>query len=450
MVTITEDEWQAIQAEMHELRTQVVQLSTALAIAQQRIEELEGQKTPPPPFVKANKPEKPKAVRKKRAPEHNHARRRSATPIQVVDHPITECPECHGHLSSVQVGRTRQVIEIAPPPPVEVIEHQIQRGWCSYGRKWREASLDLHDQVVGQGRIGVRLAATITTMRMALRLPIRLIQHWLATMHQMPLSLGAITDLLQRTAHHLKPVAEQIRNRVRGSPAVNADETGWREDGRNGYIWGMGTPEGDWYFERHASRSGKIIDDLLGEDFTGVLTTDFYAGYNDTPGGKHQRCWVHLLRDLHKLKELHPNREDVRAWAMAVRQVYDEAVAIRPHAEAVRRTQREHGERQIRELGQQYGGEKGHPCQTLAKRLLRYQGELLVFLTAPGVEPDNNHAERMVRPLVVTRKISGGSRSKVGSDTHMILASVVQTCQAKANNVYHEILRLLQSPLPQL
>ncbi len=227
------------------------------------------------------------------------------------------------------------------------------------------------------------------------------------------------------------------------------DETGWREDGRNGYIWAMGTPEGDCYYERHASRSGDVINDLLGEAFTGVLTTDFYAGYNDTPGGKHQRCWVHLLRDLHKLKEQYPQHSEVLAWAEAIRHLYDRAVAVRDQSESIRRAHRSEGEAQIRVLGQQYCALKGHPCQTLAKRLLRHQGELLVFLTSLGVEPDNNRAERMVRPLVVTRKISGGSRSKTGSETHMILASVVQTCQAKSRHVFSEILRLLQSPLPQ-
>ncbi len=64
------------------LRTENEQLCAAnadlraqLAAAQQRIAELEQQKTPPPAFVKPNTPARPQKGRKKRAPEHNHARR---------------------------------------------------------------------------------------------------------------------------------------------------------------------------------------------------------------------------------------------------------------------------------------------------------------------------------------------------------------------------------------
>lgn len=456
MITISEDEWEAQQSERSALQEQVqtlterlTELTQELLVAQHRIQELEAKKTPPPAFVKANQPEQPKSARKKRATGQNRARQ-CATPTHIVPHLLNTCPECQGRLSGKQIGRTRQVIEIAPPPPVEIIEHQVERGWCSFCKKWREAALDLEGQVVGQSRFGVRLTSLITTMRMALRLPIRGIQQWLVTMYRLPISVGAIADLLQRVAQHVKPAVEHIRDQIRARPAVNADETSWRENGRNGYIWAMGTPEGEAYFERHASRSGQVIQKLLGEDFTGVLTTDFYAGYNDTPGGKHQRCWVHLLRDLHALKEDHPQHDEVQAWAISVRQVYEHAVAARDRPASERQSQREHGEHRLRELGQQYGGERPHPCHALAQRLLRHQGELLVFLTAPGVEPRNNRAERLVRPLVVARKISGGARSKAGTDAHMILASLVQTCQAKARNVFEELLRLCQTPLPQL
>jgi transposase len=456
MMTVTEADWQAIQQELETLRTQLAQalaqvatLTQELAATQQRIGELEAQKPPPPAFVKANKPEQLKTPRKQRGAEHNRSRRHE-TPTQVMVHPIAQCPECCGQLSGIHIGRRRQVIELAPPPPVEVIEHQVQRGWCSYCRKWREAPLDVRGQALGQGRLGVRLAATIATMRIALRLPIRLIQLWLAKQHQLRVSVGAIVDVLRRTSQHLQPLAHQVRDRIRASPAAFGDETSWRENGQNGYVWAVGTPEGERYFERHASRAGAVINTLLGEDFDGVFSTDFYGGYNDIPGGKHQRCWVHLLRDLHALKDNFPQRDDVLTWAQAVRQVYVDALAARGLTDAERQTQRAQGEHQIQILGQQYGDVAGHPCRTLAKRLLRHQGELLVFLTVPGVAPDNNAAERQVRPLVVARKISGGSRSARGSQTRMILTSLLATAQAKGHNGFNEFLQLLQCPLPQL
>src|SRR5437588_696316 len=93
-----------------------------------------------------------KKPRKKREAQHNHGRRREA-PTRIVEHWIGSCPECASRLGGVSVARRRQVIEIAPPPPVEVTEHVIYHGWCSQCKKWREAPLDVSAQVMGQGRV---------------------------------------------------------------------------------------------------------------------------------------------------------------------------------------------------------------------------------------------------------------------------------------------------------
>jgi transposase len=84
---------------------------------------------------------------------------------------------------------------------------------------------------------------------------------------------------------------------IRASPAIQADETGWREDGINGYIWSVSTPT-IRYYEYHHSRAGEVVKQLIGENYQGVLGSDFYAGYN-IHQGLHQRCWVHFLRDIH-------------------------------------------------------------------------------------------------------------------------------------------------------
>ena len=104
----------------------------------------------------------------------------------------------------------------------------------------------------------------------------------------------------------------------------------------------------------------------------------------------------------------------------------------------------------MRALGEQFAQAKGPPCRALAKRLLRQQDELFVFLLEPGVAADNNLAERSLRPLVVSRKISGGTRSPIGSQTRLTLTSLFQTWSAHGLNPLVECRRLLQSPFPQL
>lgn len=438
----------ALKSELSALCEQVNRLRAALDAAQARISELEAKKTPPPAFVKANGPQRPKQPRKPRAPEQNRARRLE-TPTQVVEHRLTCCPTCQGRLGGGHLARRRQVVDLPPPPPVAVIEHQVFRGWCSFGHAWREAPLDLAGQVLGQGRIGVGIASLVAHLRLVVRAPIRVIQAWLASVHGLRLSVGEISDLLRRVAAHGQAALTQVRERIRASPVVQADETGWRENGQNGYVWFAGTPTGERYFEYHHSRAGAVINTLLGEDFGGVLGSDFYAAYNNTPGGRHQRCWAHLLRDLHALKADHPASLEVVVWAKAVKEVY--LLASAWLAEGVER-QRACRELVllIRALGEQFAQAKGHPCQALAKRLLRHQDELFVFVLVPGVSADNNLAERSLRPLVIARKISGGSRSPTGSQTCMTLTSLFQTWSAHGLNPLVECRRLLQSPFPQL
>src|SRR5205085_7598225 len=67
------------------------------------------------------------------------------------------------------------------------------------------------------------------------------------------------------------------------------------------------------------------------------------------------------------------------------------------------------------------------PQRVLAERIFKHRGELFVFVQYPDVPPDNNAAERAIRPHVVLRKVSGGTRSKQGSDTQAILLSLFGT-----------------------
>jgi hypothetical protein len=441
-------EIEILTAQVTALREQVAALTAALHAAQARIAALEAKKTPPPAFVKANVPERPKQPRKKRAPDQNHARRLE-TPTQVVEHRLEHCPACQGRLSGVHLARRRQVVDVPPPPPVQIIEHRVFTGWCSFCHAWREAPLNLAGQVLGQGRIGVGIASLVAQLRLVVRAPLRVIQAWLASVHGVHLSVGEISDLLRRVAVHGQAAHHALRERIRASPVVQADETSWRENGQNGYVWFAGTPTGERYFEYHHSRAGAVINTLLGEDFAGVLGSDFYAGYNDTPGGRHQRCWAHLLRDLHALKVDHPASLEVVIWAKAVKDVYLLARDWLAEGVEPKRAYRELG-LLAAALGEQFAQAKGHPCQALAKRLLRHQDELFVFVHEPGVPADNNLAERSLRPLVVSRKISGGTRSPAGSQTRMTLSSLFQTWQARGLNPLHECLRLLQSPFPQV
>ncbi len=452
----------ALQAEHHALQQQVATLSGQLATAMQRIGELEAKKTPPPSFVKANTPAVTKRERKRRAPEANRARRREE-PNVVVRQALPTCPDCGGRLGGVHVGRRRQVVDLPPPAAVVVTEYQLERGWCSACGTWREARVDLAGQALGQGRLGIGIAALVAHLRTSLRLPLRRIQAYLADLHGLHISVGAVVALLRRVGEHGVPTLTQIRTTARRRAVAHADETGWREAGwreagQNGYAWLLATPEGERYVEYHHSRAGRVANGLLGDDFRGVLVSDFYAGYNDTPGGRHQRCWVHLLRDLRSLGEAHTDDLSVagletRVWVAAVQTLWRQVrqTLRQPPATPAQR-QRRHQRlcADLQALGAQFVTALDHPCRALAWRRWHFRHELLTCVAQSGIPPDNNLAERAIRPLVITRKISGGTRSPTGSATHMRLYSLAATWTAQGHNPLTQFRQLLQSPLPQV
>lgn len=403
-----------------------------------RIEELDKQKTPPPAFVKANvkKPQvEEKKPRQARDGKHNHGRLR-AVPTQIEEHRIMTCPDCHLRLGGISLARVREVIEVPPPPPVQVIHHRILKGWCTSCQKWQEAPVDVQHEVLGQGRLGVRLISLIALLHTVMRLPVRQIRALLSTLHGVDVSIGEISEILHRLVAHAQPALEQLKRTLRASPAVQADETGWREDGTNGYVWSVSTPTLR-YYEYHHSRGGMVVKQLMGEDFQGVLGSDFYGGYN-IHQGLHQRCWVHFLRDIHDLKKLYPDHAPLGQWATQVKQIYERAKVASPPDPQGSPVQ-QHAQR----VALQHAVEQElwqvcapfalipTPMQTLCKRVERFLPELFVFVAVPGVPSDNNLAERSVRPLVIARKISGGSRSPKGSQTRMGLASLFGTWMAQ-------------------
>jgi hypothetical protein len=447
-----EAEVEHLRTENAELRLQAALLQEQLAAALARIAELEQQPPDPPPFVKPNRQQStdPKPKRKKRAAHYNHGRRRMM-PTRCVEHFLHRCPCCDYQLQGHSLDYTREVIELPEPQPLEVIEHRVIKRFCPHCRRWRSPKLELGGQVLGQGRIGTGIASLVAFLALVLRLPLRRIQAYLRLVHQLSISSGEVVELLHAVRRALQSHLDSLKTQARASPILYADETSWRENGQNGYIWCFSTSgeEAVRYYEYDHSRGQAVVKRILGGKFTGHLVSDFYCGYNEY-AGKHQRCWVHLLRDLHALKEVHADTAAVVAWAEEVRALYDEAQQWLHEQEAASQEAREllyvglvarsHA------LGLRYAREKKQPCQALAKRLLRHEDELFQFVLVTGLSSDNNLAERSIRPLVVIRKISGGSRSDEGTKTRMALASLFETWQARGLNPLQECHRLLNHP----
>ena len=202
---------------------------------------------------------------------------------------------------------------------------------------------------------------------------------------------------------------DRILERIRGSPVVHADETGWREDGANGYAWTFSTPTERYFLRR--GRHKEVVDEVLDESFSGVLVKRLLCRLSSLPGTEA----AGLLRDIHDLKILYPKDRQLARWAAAVHHIYSAAKSF-AHPQA--RQFQQQLERKLLEC-RPYAQDPAAAQGNLCRRIERHIKELFVFVAAPGVPSDNNAAERSLRPLVVSRKISGGTRSEQGTDTKM-------------------------------
>ena len=423
----------------------IAELRATVAQLQQRIAALEARlNNRGSPGMPGNKPAStrsaPRQEARKRRP-HGFTRVRMV-PTQRVEHAVEVCPDCGTHLSGGWVQRTREVIEI-PVIPAQVTEHAFIARVCPICERRRVPKVDWGGVVVGKQRFGVNLVSLMVTLREEGRLPLRTIQWYLQTVHQLHLSVGGIVQVIHRAAQKAQPAVAQVLERIRASPVVHADETGWRQDGANGYVWTFSTPT-ERYFLRRGRGKG-VVDEVLDNSFSGVLVSDFYAAYHHYPGLK-QRCWAHLLRDIHALKVLHPEDVGLAGWAMAVHKVYEEARTFASPQAGQRRRAQLWWEGKLLALCRPFLNDPLAVQGKLCRRIERFIKELFVFVADPAVPADNNAAERSLRHLVISRKISGGTRSEQGTSSKMALASLFGTWRARGLNPLLQCRQLLTSP----
>jgi transposase len=438
---VSRDELLAVIAQQ---QTVIAELQATIGTLEARVHELERRLAPGGargmPGLKPEQAAESNPRRRQRRRE-NSARRRQVPTRQVV-HAVAACPGCGTALVGGSVKRTREVLDVVLAP-VEVVEHVYWERRCpGCGRRCVPAP-ELGGQVLGQQRLGVGLLSLIATLREEGRLPIATIQWYLATYHQCPLSRGAIVAALHRVAQQARPTVAAGLGRIRAGPFAQADETGWRENGRNGYVWTFSTPTEQVFVRRR--RTKEVVDEVLGPEFSGVLVSDFYAAYHHYPGLK-QRCWAHLLRDIHELRTLYPQDRGLARWATAVHRLYTRAVAYRGKTRRARYQARRRFEQQLERCCAPWAERPAAVQRKLCARILRHLKELFVFVAEPMVPPDNNGAERSLRHLVTSRKISGGTRSAQGTDTKLTLCSLFGTWRAQRVNPFLACRQLLASP----
>lgn len=439
------------KAELRELVIQLVTTNQQLVTENQaltnRIEELEKllkrDQIKSPPHVKPST--KPKKSKTRNPRTKAYVRKRSSKPDQMVFHAHESCPDCHVPLSGKSIAYTREIIDV-PMSPVLVTHHVVLKRRCWQCNHVWTPNVDFSSAVVGQSRWGHNVVSLVTYLTEWLRLPLGKVQEYLQETYGLDISVGSLVEIRHRVAHQGASHHRQLQSQLRKSPVLHADETSHRENGVNKYTWTFSTAK-IRYFLYQRGRGKEVIREVLGEEFEGVLCSDFYASYN-TYDGMHQRCWAHLLRDIKDECRIYDDDDQLKQLKNQIQRLYERGLAVQTShlSLADRHVQRQELENQLLEVVLPYTQDKSHPFHILAKRIDRYVDELFVFVLDTEIDSTNNAAERSLRHNVISRKISGGTRSASGSRTKEILASLFGTWHVRGLSPLQECRALISNP----
>lgn|SRR5208282_7063 len=368
-----------------------------------------------------------------------------AVPIDTLGQPC--CPQCKSQLSDVE-HHQRYVEELVPQRVLTTCYHTTS-GWCPCCRKQVESRGENQPPAADlpHAQLGLNALATAMMLRVCYRLPFRQITRLYGDLPGLKISPGAIVKQIRRVGRWLEKQYHRLKLVIRAAGVVHADETGWRTNGHNGYLWTLTTADHTLYHVDR-SRSGKVIADLLGQTFGHggqTLVSDFYSVYDQFDASQ-QKCLTHLLRELRDRIAQRPELADHAFFRRCKRLVQDMLKLKKRRgklkaADYWRRVARV--EKRLGELAQ--GSWNDADADRLAARLRKYQTKLTTFLHKKAVDGTNNAAERAIRPAVVMRKITGGSRSPEGARAWAILASVMRTAQQQGREVLETIKTLLRA-----
>lgn len=334
---------------------------------------------------------------------------------------LEQCPNGAHHRLSPRVQETRQhTVEDARKEVQSIVtQYNIERRYCRDCKKLVETRVP---GVLPGARVGLRAMLIVAWLRITLRLPQEAVPQVLLALTGVRISEGEVQCTLDQVAEAFGPFHASLVENLRKAAAKYGDESSWRTNGRNQYMWVIVT-RWEAIFEVADSRSHKVPLRILGKEAKGTFMSDGHSAYNTLVRETkmdHARCWSHVLGDAKEVAEFRP--EEGRDILEGLKAIYARAAQFEGKG----------SEADVAGLKDAMAallvrGFASHKVASFARNTLKVADELLWFVTHPEVEGTNNRAERAIRPVVVARKISGGSRSDKGARVRSVLTSVFTT-----------------------
>ena len=363
-------------------------------------------------------------------PGHRAAVRPTPTPDRIIDVPLPQCPDCQAPL--YDRGTVTQFQTDLPPIVPIVTQFNIQTGYCTCCQQYRQGRHpDQTSDAIGVAgnTLGPVLLTMAAELKHRLGVPYRKICDFLATYCDLQICPAAFVRAEQRLTEKALPTYQLLLEALRRAHVVHADETGWRIGRLNAWLWVFSSKDATVYVIRR-SRGHEVPEEILGSDFDGYLIVDGLKVYDVLEVAK-GRCNAHLLRRCKELVDTVPSAEQQHVQALS--ELIQQAIAL-----AERRAQLDDVvyARRVQKLEDALDAWLDHvpldgspDLDRLVNHVAQHRGEWLVFLHDAEVPPTNNHAEQMLRPAVITRKVGGCNKTLLGAVVHGVLASLMVTCK---------------------
>jgi transposase len=341
------------------------------------------------------------------------------------------CPRCGERLEPLAGQAERSEMVDVVELKYQVVEVERQKYVCRCGGAVETAPGPA--RAVDGGRYSLRFAIKVAFDKYVAHLPlerqVRLMEH-----HGLHVTSQTLWDQCSAVADLLEPTYDALFVRLRASPVIGVDQTGWPDlEDASLPPWQMWcvTAPGLVYHQICDDKSARTFKSLLGE-YEGWVVADalgtHQAGARECRGVRLAACWAHVLRRFRDAVVDFPEAAFMLGW---IQDLYRIDAGAKDMAERgkLRATESRAVTEKMKAWMQATTALKTTSLGGAIRYTLGIWDRLTPFLDHPEIWLDNNPTERGIRGPVLGRRNHFGSKSARGTRVAAIIYSLVESAK---------------------